>query len=119
MATMYQSTEPTRAYDLFQSALTNGGTMISPHLLESLYVKMAQVSLSRNMFPKAISEAQQALLLNPNNLIAHVCLITTFITVQGYPLALPHLEWVIKNALDRVPNPQDFEHLHQICRQQL
>ena len=119
LGTMYQSNEPTRAYELFEAALQHGGSTIPSHLLEMLYVKMAQVSLSRNLFSKAISEAQQVLRLNPNNLIAHVCLITTFATVKGYPLALPHLDWVLKHALDRVPNPQDFVNLHKICTQSL
>jgi glycosyltransferase involved in cell wall biosynthesis len=118
LAITVQSTEPERSYQLLRLALMMGGKDIPVHIRGQIKQKLAQLCIDKNDFSQAISNSQYCLRHNKENLIARVCLITSFISIQAYSLAMPHLEYVIQNALEQVPNPNDFLTLHSICTQQ-
>jgi hypothetical protein len=112
-----KSDQPGRARQLFLQAIEKGGKGMPSHLMEQAHMRIAQLCLQSGKLPAAAAHSQQSLVLNPDNLISRVCLITALVSASSFQKALPHLEFVVRHALDRVPNPQDFRQLHRLCRE--
>ncbi len=108
--------EKSRAF--FELALEKGGPEMVEHIAEQCHMRLAQLALERHDNAEAIQQAKKSLEINPVNMISRVCLITAYVSVRGFIQALPHLQIVVAQGLDKVPNPDDFQKLLQFCTQQ-
>jgi glycosyltransferase involved in cell wall biosynthesis len=108
---------PSKAYDLFVRAIEIGGDSMAPHLLEEMFMRMAQISLQAGDYEATLREAYRCIGVNSRNVTGLVALIVSYMSI-GEPLsALPHLRTIIRHGLSGVPNPEDFITLHDYCEQ--
>ena len=108
---------PQEAYALFVRAITIGGDSMAPHLIEEMFMRMAQISLQKGDYESTLREAYRCIGVNSRNTTGLVALIVSYMSI-GEPInALPHLRTIITHGLSGVPNPEDFVTLYEYCEQ--
>ncbi len=108
--------EPERARIALERCIEIAPPDASPHVLEQAHMKLAQLALERGDLLPSAEHAAESIVLNERNVTSRVCAIVSTASLGRLDLARPHLEWIVKQALDEVPNPDDFRALLAQCR---
>jgi glycosyltransferase involved in cell wall biosynthesis len=103
--------QPERARLALERALETAPSDASPDVLEQTHMKLAQIALERGDLVPCAEHAVESIILNERNVTSRVCVIVSAASLGRLDVARPHLEWMVKNALDEVPNPDDFREL--------
>ena len=81
-------------------------------------MRLAQIHLEDYEHGQTIINAQKSLAINPMNLISRVCLVTAQVAAHGFLQSIPHLEIIVTQGENLLPNPEDFKRLLELCRVQ-
>ena len=101
-------------------ALEHGQTQGLPNEIGSqIHLRLAQIHLEQFNHNQTLHHAKKSIHLNPNNIIARVCLVTAQISVQDFLQAIPHLQYLIQHGKESLSNHSDFELMMMLCQQQI
>ena len=76
---------------------------------------LTQLAMRKNEMKEVIHHGEHCLACDPHNLIARISLITAYVSSLQMSKAIPLINSVISKGLDRVPNPEDFYRLRELC----
>ena len=91
----------------------------SPRLLEQVHMRLCQHYLDSNQREPCKDHAQRCLHHNPNNLIAHSCLVVALVEEGRFVEALPLVDFVVNHGQNILSNWSDFCRMAEILRAQI
>ena len=91
----------------------------SPRLLEQVHMRLSQHYLDGNQLEPCKRHAEDCLQHNPNNLIAHSCLVVALVEEGRFVEALPLVEFVVNHGQNILSNWPDFCRMAEILRSQI
>jgi len=105
-----------KAYSTFQKVLKQNPTAISSEILDTLYLRMAQIELSKDRYPEAIHSARQSLKINPLNDVSLYILGIALIYLGQPGQAESFLQKIKTMEANLSIKPEDVNQLILACR---
>ncbi len=109
-----------RAQERLQSAANpKQSADLGDEVRTDLFMKLAQIALSKDDYAEAVKYARISLQAAPRNVIARYVLALALLFSGKYEAAYQEFSWVKKWGADALGNPQELETVLTYCRQMM